>query len=204
MIIVAFVTDILIMTMGQEECSTIGGTVPEGTECALPFIYQNKTYTRCIKNGTREWCSTTFEYKGEWGNCLDCLRVARGMENVSRGIVIAAVSALFIYILGRIIYKKKCVEQHDADAQTWECTNCSADNDSKEKFCNKCWRKKSKDQIFPSEDSTSIHMQRTNSNMQRTNSHMQRTTTNSQMQRGNSYIQRSDSHGLERTDTHSC
>ncbi len=51
-----------------------GGNAPQGSECAIPFIYKGVTYDRCITvDHELPWCSTTFLYEDyrEWGHCLD-------------------------------------------------------------------------------------------------------------------------------------
>ena len=63
--------------MDGETCATDGnGTAPEGTPCAFPFAYGNRTHTACTGagNGGVPWCATqagAFQSGATpWGNCV--------------------------------------------------------------------------------------------------------------------------------------
>lgn len=53
-----------------DACSTTGRITVDREECALPFVYNGKTYNDCttIEEG-REWCSLSTEYDGAFGFC---------------------------------------------------------------------------------------------------------------------------------------
>jgi len=61
---------------GNKNCKTIDGP-GKGKPCIFPFIYQEKEYNTCTKDGDDEvheyWCSTKVDdgvhVSGEWGRC---------------------------------------------------------------------------------------------------------------------------------------
>ena len=61
-------------------CTTIGGP-DKGAQCAFPFIYDNRLFSKCIRISSKSsWCSTATDSnrfhlpaKGKWGYCsTDC------------------------------------------------------------------------------------------------------------------------------------
>ena len=53
---------------------TTGGSVPEGTPCCFPFVYNEVKYDDCTSVGhTRSWCAVDSVYRENpklWGNCV--------------------------------------------------------------------------------------------------------------------------------------
>ena len=65
-----------INTTGQYEGVVCGGN-SDGQPCASSFIYRNKIYTGCTRDGREAidnelWCSTTANYDKDkmWGYCI--------------------------------------------------------------------------------------------------------------------------------------
>ena len=72
--------DVPEIDIRYRSCVATRGSVLSGTPCRFPFEYSGKIYSECTSTDWDvPWCSTTAQYRGEWGEC-SCAALKRGVS----------------------------------------------------------------------------------------------------------------------------
>nr|XP_034992124.1 seminal plasma protein HSP-1-like isoform X3 [Zootoca vivipara] len=123
-----FITQLLVCTWVLF-LPSFSAARPDVSSCVFPFIYKNKTYHTCTKDGSklhRLWCATTSSYDKDhhWKSCYE---TEYGGNSHGKPCVFP-----FVY-KGRLFYT--CTDEEVMPRKFWCATTRSYDIDGKWSYC---------------------------------------------------------------------